>query len=141
MDTENQASQVYESLLFLRIFKTFRIAIQPGKMFIALLALGVIGLAGFLMDFSRTVVVTHDANGVVVDTEKGPYVITGDAVFKYANLEGAPEERLPFLMSGIYTDMLAMWKSFELIDGIVKGDYSKVIPGHDSLVFQKERYP
>jgi hypothetical protein len=44
-------------------------------------------------------------------------------------------------MSGVYTDMLAMWKSFELIDEIVKGDYSKVIPGHDSLVFQKERYP
>jgi N-acyl homoserine lactone hydrolase len=84
---------------------------------------------------------TPGSIGVVVDTEKGPHVITGDAVFKYGNLEGAPEERLPFLMSGVYTDMLAMWKSFELIDEIVKGDYSKVIPGHDSLVFQKERYP
>ncbi len=79
--------------------------------------------------------------GVVVETEKGPYVITGDAVPKYGNLEGAPEERLPYLMSGIYTDMMAMWKSFELIDEIVNHDYSRVIPGHDTLVFKKERYP
>lgn len=84
---------------------------------------------------------TPGSIGVVVDTEKGPYVITGDAVFKYGNLEGAPEERLPYLMTGIYTDMLAMWKSFELIDEIVGGDYSKVIPGHDPRAFQKERYP
>jgi glyoxylase-like metal-dependent hydrolase (beta-lactamase superfamily II) len=44
--------------------------------------------------------------GVVVETEKGPHVIAGDVVPKYANLKGAPEERLPYLMSGIYTDML-----------------------------------
>ena len=79
--------------------------------------------------------------GVVVDTEKGPYVIAGDTAPKYGNLEGSPGERLPYLMSGIYTDMKAMWNSFKLIDEIVKGDYSKVIPGHDPRVFQKERYP
>lgn len=79
--------------------------------------------------------------GVVVETERGPYVIAGDAVPKYGNLKGSPEERQPFLMSGIYTDMVAMWKSFELIDEIVKHDFSRVIPGHDPLVFQKERYP
>lgn len=84
---------------------------------------------------------TPGSIGVVVDTEKGPHVIAGDAVHKYGNLEGAPEENLPYLMTGVYTDMLAMWKSFELIDEIVGGDYSKVIPGHDSLVFRKERYP
>ena len=84
---------------------------------------------------------TPGSIGVVVETEKGPYVIAGDAVPKYGNLEGAPNERQPFLMSGIYTDMLAMWKSFQLIDEIVKQDYSRVIPGHDALVFKKERYP
>lgn len=84
---------------------------------------------------------TPGSIGVVVDTEKGPYIITGDAVPKYGNLKGAPEERQPYLMTGIYTDMMAMWKSFERIDEIVGGDYSKVIPGHDPLVFQKERYP
>jgi glyoxylase-like metal-dependent hydrolase (beta-lactamase superfamily II) len=84
---------------------------------------------------------TPGSIGLVVETEKGPYVIAGDAVFLYANLEGAPEDRLPYFMTGIYTDMRAMWKSIELIDEIVKGDYSKVIPGHDPLVFEKKRYP
>jgi N-acyl homoserine lactone hydrolase len=79
--------------------------------------------------------------GVVVETENGPYVICGDAVPQYENLEGAPKEGQSYLMSGIYTDMEAMWKSFEYVDEIVKGDYSKVIPGHDSRVFNKERYP
>jgi N-acyl homoserine lactone hydrolase len=79
--------------------------------------------------------------GVVVDTEDGPYVIVGDAAPQWGNLEGSPEEKLPYLMSGIYTDMEAMWKSFERIDDIVKGDYRKVIPGHEKGVFQKDRYP
>jgi len=84
---------------------------------------------------------TPGSIGVVVETEKGPYVVTGDAVPKYGNLKGAPDEHQPYLMTGIYTDMIAMWKSFEFVDKIVKGDFSRVIPGHDPLVFQKERYP
>jgi glyoxylase-like metal-dependent hydrolase (beta-lactamase superfamily II) len=84
---------------------------------------------------------TPGSIGVVVETEKGPYVIAGDAAATYMNLEGSPKEHLPYYMSGIFTNMLEMWKSFELIDEIVKGDYSKVIPGHDPLVFKKERYP
>jgi glyoxylase-like metal-dependent hydrolase (beta-lactamase superfamily II) len=79
--------------------------------------------------------------GVVVDTEKGPYVIAGDAVARYGNLEGSPKERLPYLMIGVYTDMVAAWRSIELIDEIVGHDFSKVIPGHDPLVFKQERYP
>lgn len=43
--------------------------------------------------------------------------------------------------AGIYTDMKARWRSFELIDEIVRHDLSRVIPGHEPLVFQKERYP
>lgn len=84
---------------------------------------------------------TPGSIGVVVETEKGPYVIAGDAVPKYGNLKGSPEEREPYLMSGIYTDMISMWKSFELIDEIVGHNFSRVIPGHEPLVFQKERYP
>jgi glyoxylase-like metal-dependent hydrolase (beta-lactamase superfamily II) len=79
--------------------------------------------------------------GVIVETDKGPYVVAGDAVPKYGNLKGSPKEGLPYLISGIYTDMIAMWKSFELIDEIVEHDFLRVIPGHDPLVFEKERYP
>ena len=84
---------------------------------------------------------TPGSIGVVVDTAKGPHVIAGDAVPQYGNLEGSPEEHLSYLISGFFTDMRAMWKSFERIDEIVKGDLSRVIPGHDPRIFQKERYP
>jgi len=79
--------------------------------------------------------------GVVVDTEKGPYVIAGDSVPTYENMKGDPQNNQPYIMSGVYTNMEAMWKSFELIDEIVKGDIYKVIPGHEPLVFNKKRYP
>jgi len=79
--------------------------------------------------------------GVVVETDNGPYVIAGDAVPTWANLRGDPKNNERFIMSGVYTDMPAMWKSFELIDEIVQGDVEKVIPGHESLVFKKQRYP
>jgi N-acyl homoserine lactone hydrolase len=84
---------------------------------------------------------TTGSMGVVVETEKGPHVITGDAVSKYANLEGARKEGHPYFLTGIFTDMMAMWKSFERIDEIVRGDFTKVIPGHEPLVIKKERYP
>jgi glyoxylase-like metal-dependent hydrolase (beta-lactamase superfamily II) len=84
---------------------------------------------------------TPGSISVVVDTKEGSYVIAGDAVFKYANLKGAPEQRLRYLMSGVYTDLIAMWRSYELIDEIVGHDIYRVIPGHDSEVFEKKRYP
>jgi glyoxylase-like metal-dependent hydrolase (beta-lactamase superfamily II) len=83
---------------------------------------------------------TPGSIGVVVDTERGPHVITGDAVPMYGNLKGSPQEHLPYLMHGVYTDMRAMWKSFELVDEIVCHDLSRVIPGHDPLVFNKKKY-
>jgi hypothetical protein len=56
MDTEKESSQLIERLLFPNIFQTFRMAIQPSKLIIAFLALAVICLAGWLMDFSKTVI-------------------------------------------------------------------------------------
>jgi glyoxylase-like metal-dependent hydrolase (beta-lactamase superfamily II) len=79
--------------------------------------------------------------GVVVETDEGPYVIAGDAVPTWENLRGDPKNGQRYYMSGVYTDMQAMWKSFELIDEIVQGDVEKVIAGHESLVFNKARYP
>ena len=84
---------------------------------------------------------TPGSIGFVIEIERGPHVICGDAVPKYGNLLGVPEEHQPYLMSGIYTDMIAMWKSFELVDEIVEHDFSRIIPGHDPLVLEKERYP
>lgn len=55
----------FDDLLFPKIFQTFRMAIQPTKLFIAFLAVAVICLAGWLMDFSKTVVT--DESGKVTE--------------------------------------------------------------------------
>jgi hypothetical protein len=53
-------SYIFDHLLFVRIFQTFRMAIQPTKLIIVITALGIICLAGWLMDFNRTVVAKGD---------------------------------------------------------------------------------
>ena len=61
--SDEQTNQIFDKFLFPKIFHTFRIAIQPSKLIIAFLAVAVICLAGWLMDFSRTVVTTPYTKG------------------------------------------------------------------------------
>lgn len=84
---------------------------------------------------------TVGSMSVVVSTDDGPYVITGDAVACYGNVYGDPEKGLRYLPSGIYTDVIDMWNSIALIDK--KANYIKdhILPGHDSKVFEHESYP
>ena len=56
MVSKKESSKVFDELLFPKIFQTFRMAIQPTKLIIAFLALAIICLAGWIMDFSKTVV-------------------------------------------------------------------------------------
>lgn len=56
------STRLFDDLLFPKIFQTFRMAIQPTKLIIAFLAVAVICLAGWIMDFSRTVVVDGDGD-------------------------------------------------------------------------------
>jgi len=65
-----QSSRLFDDLLFPRIFQSFRIAIQPTKLIIAFMAVTVICLAGWIMDFSKTVV-TDKKGGV---TELSAYM-------------------------------------------------------------------
>ncbi|UCF17395.1 MAG: hypothetical protein JSW59_08010 [Phycisphaerales bacterium] len=53
---------LFDGLLFPKIFQTFRMAIQPTKLIIAFLAVATICLAGWLMDFSGTVVTDESGN-------------------------------------------------------------------------------
>ena len=59
MDNEEKLPQTLEKLLFTKIFQTCRMAIQPSKLIIAFLAIAVICLAGWVMDFSKPVVVAY----------------------------------------------------------------------------------
>lgn len=54
------STRLFDDLLFVKIFQTFRMAIQPTKLIIAFLAVAVICLAGWIMDFSGTVIADKD---------------------------------------------------------------------------------
>jgi hypothetical protein len=56
MVSNSNSSKVIEGLLFPKVFRTFRMAIQPTKLIIIFSALIIICLAGWLMDHSKTVV-------------------------------------------------------------------------------------
>ena len=56
MEAENQFSLFFEGFVFTKIFRSFRMAIQPGKLLVALSALVVLALVGQIMDLRKTVV-------------------------------------------------------------------------------------
>jgi hypothetical protein len=85
MSNEKEPSQLSENLLFPRIFQSFRIAIQPSKLIIALLAVAIICLAGWLMDLSKTVVATPGLEGQ--ETELQVYMADPGELQSY--IEGA----------------------------------------------------
>jgi len=69
MVSEKESSKIFDGLLFPKIFKTFRMAIQPTKLIIAFLALAIICLAGWIMDFSETVVATEGTQGKLTELD------------------------------------------------------------------------
>lgn len=62
------SARLFDDLLFPKIFQTFRMAIQPTKLLIAFLAVAVICLAGWIMDFSKTVVA--DESGKITELSR-----------------------------------------------------------------------
>jgi len=76
MVSEKESSQLFDSLLFPKIFQTFRMAIQPTKLIIAFMAVATICLAGWIMDLSRTV-----EQGEVIELQK--YMTDPDQVKSY----------------------------------------------------------
>jgi len=88
MVSENNSSKVFDDLLFPKIFRTFRMAIQPTKLIITFLALAIICLAGWIMDFSETVVVIRNTQGKITDTELQTYMNNPDQVQSYIERYG-----------------------------------------------------
>jgi hypothetical protein len=74
MVTDSNSSKVIEGLLFPKVFRTFRLAIQPTKLIIIFSALIIICLAGWLMDFSETVAVVRNSDGDITGTELQTYM-------------------------------------------------------------------
>src|SRR4030042_2129815 len=63
MVTEKESSNFLKNLLFLKVFQTFRMAIQPSKLIIAFLAMAVIYVTGWIMDLIF-MAVSDSSNGV-----------------------------------------------------------------------------
>jgi N-acyl homoserine lactone hydrolase len=75
------------------------------------------------------------SQSVLVDTAEGLYVLPGDAVPHFANMEvGAGE---PFWPNGIYVDLRQYYESLDRLKNL-KGT---ILPGHDLRVTKKNRYP
>ncbi len=81
MDGENPAARILESLLFPKIFRSFRMAIQPSKLIIAFLMIAAIGLVGWVMDLSKTAGTIQDSNGL--QTELNLYLAAPDKFNSY----------------------------------------------------------
>jgi hypothetical protein len=58
-EKQKETSQLLDNLLFPRIFQTFRMAIQPSKLIIALMAVAALCITGWIMDY--VVIATSDA--------------------------------------------------------------------------------
>jgi hypothetical protein len=100
----NQVSVVFDDFLFLKIFRTFRMAIQPTKLIITSVALGLICLSGWIMDFSKTVAIERNSEGNIVSEldkyEAGP---TSQAAHKNIGTLRQSSER-----SGVF---IILWRS------------------------------
>ncbi len=69
MNGQGKPLEILDNFLFPKIFQAFRMAIRPTKLLIAFFALAIICLAGWLMDFSKTVVVTPVAQGHISELQ------------------------------------------------------------------------
>jgi len=91
MAGERQPLQLLDELLFPKIFQAFHMAVQPGKLAIALLGAAIICLAGHVMDFSRTVVVSSDEQNRVSELQMYIDSPTSDAAVLEFRREFAEE--------------------------------------------------
>ncbi len=72
---------------------------------------------------------------VLVETSEGPYVLAGDSIPHYANMNVRDDE--PFWPNGIYVNLNEYYETLDRLKGLG----GKILPGHDLLVLQKNHYP
>lgn len=79
----------------------------------------------------------HSPGGqaVLVDTEIGLYIIAGDTITHFVNMD-VPQGN-PFWPNGIYVDLREYYWSLNRLRDLG----GVILPGHDMLVLEKERYP
>jgi N-acyl homoserine lactone hydrolase len=75
------------------------------------------------------------SQSVLVDTSKGLYILAGDTIPHFANMDVRDDE--PFWPNGIYVNLHEYYETLDRLKSL-KGT---VLPGHDLFVLQKSQYP
>ncbi len=75
MNEENPVRQLFNELLFLNIFRSFRIAIQPTKLIIAFLAVTSLWLLGMVLDLNKSVVTMPNVTRAEIVSYTGPKLL------------------------------------------------------------------
>lgn len=78
---------------------------------------------------------TPGFQGVLVNTEQGRYLISGDCTALFENWEG--NSRYKHIPSGIHYSLPEYYETFEKMERIC--DF--LLPGHDQKVFEQKIYP
>ncbi len=110
MDCKEQFPQVLNNFLFPKIFQTFCMAIQPSKLVIAFAAVAIICLAGWFMDFSKTVVVTRGTQGRITELQ----IYTTSPKYTKSYIENSKKENCEY--TGVFSTLLKF--SAEKFNGI-----------------------
>ena len=117
-----ESSQLFDNLIFPKIFQTFRMSIQPTKLIITSIALAVICLAGWVMDFSKPVVTSTGTQ--IQLTELDVYMNMDDSSELTAFIETWKEE-------GEYVGVFStLWHfSAKKFQGAVDSVFELNVPG------------
>jgi N-acyl homoserine lactone hydrolase len=75
------------------------------------------------------------SQSVLVETEKGLYILAGDCIPQFENM--AVPDGQPFWPSGIFVDLAEYYQSLERLRGLE----GTILPGHDLKLTDRERYP
>lgn len=74
---------------------------------------------------------TPGSQAVVVETDAGPHLLTGDLIDTYENWEG--NDVVPHIPSGVHTDLFQYHASFQRVEELG----ATVIPSHDGEVLAR----
>ena len=76
---------------------------------------------------------------VVIDSEQGRYVATGDAVFSFGNLEGIDERGVYVPIGQAIGSQERVLEVFDEIVNTLAGDAGRIVPCHDFAAY--DRFP
>lgn len=77
---------------------------------------------------------------VEVDTKEGSYIVCGDAIFLYENMDPIPELHYPLTPPGRFANLIDQWHSMEVMKARAK-DVSFLLPCHEPQVTKRTVIP